>query len=63
MLIKEFIETREDGHTWYDVHSDTEGKAVLQVETGDIYVAVCMRDDDPHTYVECDDLNYGGMQT
>lgn len=55
MLIKELIEVRDDGHTWYDIHSDTEGKAVLQVETGIIYSAVAMRDDDPHTYEECDE--------
>lgn len=58
MLIKEYLETREDGHEWYDLHSDTEGKAVLQVETGVIYGGVAMRDDDPHTYEECDDPNY-----
>lgn len=58
MLIKEFLETREDGHSWFDLHSDTEGKAVLQVETGYIYGAVCMRDDDPHTYDECDDPHF-----
>ena len=60
MLIKDLIETREDGHSWYDLHSDTEGKAVLQKETGDIYGSVCMRDDDPHTYEECDDPYYKG---
>ena len=58
MLIKDFIETREDGHSWYDLHSVIDGKAVLQKETGDIYGAVCMRDDDPHTYEECDEPNF-----
>lgn len=61
MLIKDFIETREDGHSWYDLRSDTEGKAVLQVETGDIYSAVCMRDDDQYTYEECDEHNFDLM--
>lgn len=57
MLIKELMEVGDDGHAWYDIHSDTEGKAVLQVETGMIYSAVAMRDDDPHTYKECDEPN------
>ena len=57
MLIKEFLDER-DGFKWYDLHSDTEGKAVLQVETGIIYGGVAMREDDPHTYEECDDPNY-----
>lgn len=57
MLIKELLDER-DGFKWYDLHSDTEGKAVLQVETGIIYGGVAMREDDPHTYEECDDPNY-----
>ena len=57
MLIKEFLDNR-DVHDWFNIHSDTEGKAILQVETGIIYSDVAMRDDDPHTYIECDDPNY-----
>ena len=55
------VKTRIDGpdeYEWYDLHSDTPGKAVLQVETGIIYDGVAMREDDPHTYEECDDPNY-----
>ena len=57
MLVKLEIEG-PDNYKWYDLHSDTPGKAVLQVETGDIYSGVAMREDDPHTYEECDDPNY-----
>lgn len=59
MLIKKYIDN-QDGFDWYDVYSDTEGKAVLQKETGIIYACVCMREDDSHTYEECDDPNYIG---
>ena len=58
MLVKDFIETREDGHTWYDLHSDTKGKAVRIVELNEIYGGIAMRDDDPHTFEEVDDPNY-----
>ncbi len=58
MLVKDFIETREDGHTWYDLHSDTKGKAVRIVELDEIYGNITMRDDDPHTFEEVDDPDY-----
>ena len=57
MLVKKYLD-EQDGYKWYDVYSDTEGKAVLQVETGVIYSCVCMREDDPHTYEECNDPDY-----
>lgn len=57
MLIKEFIENR-DNYDWFRLYSDIKGKAILQVETGDIYGEVAMREDDPHTYEEADDPNY-----
>lgn len=58
MLVKVEIESPDGEYKWYDLYSDTPGKAVLQVETGVIYGDVAMREDDPHTYEECDDPNY-----
>lgn len=58
MLLKVPIQETPDNFAWFDIYSDTEGKAVLQVETGDIYGCVTMREDDTHTYVECDDPYY-----
>ena len=56
-LKKDFLEQHED-YAFYLVYSETEGKAVLQEETGAIYGSVAMREDDQHTYSECDDPNY-----
>ena len=61
MLVKEFL-THQDGYDWYNIYSDTKGKAVYQIETGIIYSGVAMREDDPHTYTECDDPNYNPEQ-
>lgn len=52
-LQKEFLEKHEDDVVFYRIYSDC-GKAVLQVETSTIYGEVCITDDDPYTYEECD---------
>jgi len=57
-LIKTVIEVRPNGEVWYDIHSDTEGKGVLQVETGVLYGAVAITDTDPYTYEEADDPDW-----
>lgn len=62
MALKRVEITSPDEHTWYRVYSDTIGKAVLQVETGAIYGEVAMRDDDSHTYEECDDPEYHDVE-
>ncbi len=54
MLKREFLEEHGDGVIFYRIYSDTEGKGVLQVETGIIYGEVAVTDTDPYTYEECD---------
>ena len=55
MIIKEFLETREDGINLYRQYSD---KSVMlrQIETGILYGEPIDIEDAPYTYEETDEL-------
>ena len=58
MIIKEFLETREDGINLYCTYSD-KGFKVRQVETGAVYEAPIDIEGAPYTYEETDILIEG----
>lgn len=55
MIIKEFLETREDGVNLYRHYSD-KGVMLRQIETGILYGEPIDIEDAPFTYEETDEL-------
>lgn len=55
MIIKEFLETREDGVNLYRHYSD-KGVMLRQVETGILYSEPIDIEEAPFTYEETDEL-------
>lgn len=53
-LVKTFLETHDDGVTFYSLHSDN-GHLIRCEETGELYGEVCCIDNDPLTYVEAEE--------
>lgn len=58
MIIKEFLETREDGVNLYRHYSD-KGVMLRQVETGILYSEPIDIEEAPFTYEETDELIEG----
>ena len=58
MIIKEFLETREDGVNLYRTYSD-KGVMLRQVETGILYSEPIDIEEAPYTYEETDELIEG----
>ena len=58
MIIKEFLETREDGVNLYRHYSD-KGVMLRQIETGILYGEPIDIEDAPVTYEETDELIEG----
>ena len=61
MIIKEFLETREDGVNLYRRYSD-KGVMLRQVETGILYGEPIDIESAPFTYEETDELIAGGTE-
>ena len=58
MIIKEFLETREDGVNLYRHYSD-KGVMLRQIETGILYSEPIDIEEAPFTYEETDELIEG----
>lgn len=58
MIIREFLETREDGVNLYRTYSD-KGVMLRQVETGILYSEPIDIEEAPYTYEETDELIEG----